>query len=186
MIGIDEVGRGAWAGPLLVVAAREKADLPAGLKDSKKLSKTRRQKLLPLIEQSCELGEGWVTAGEIDELGLNKAMQLAVRRALLAINANDNEQIILDGLINYCPKSFTDVTCLPRADDTFQIVSAASIAAKVKRDNYMANLPAQYVSYGFASHVGYGTADHLKAIIRYGLCDLHRRSFEPVKKFAKV
>src|SRR4051812_6898730 len=102
MIGIDEVGRGCWAGPLLVVAARVSSTLPQGLKDSKKLNKKQRENLFSYIHLSCDLGEGWVSAPEIDTLGLTGAMKLGVARALTAIQAENSEEIIMDGLINYC------------------------------------------------------------------------------------
>lgn len=183
MIGIDEVGRGAWAGPLLVVAAREVADLPDGLNDSKVLSKTAREKLAPRIQQTCDLGEGWVAATEIDALGLTAAMELAVARALEALDASEDEEIIMDGHINYCPKRFTNALAVIDADADYPIVSAASIYAKVTRDNHMAELAEQLPGYGFEKHVGYGTKIHVEALGMLGVSAQHRRSYKPIKKF---
>ncbi len=181
MIGIDEVGRGCWAGPLLVVAARGGKELPPGLKDSKKLSKKRRELLYTEIAASCEIGEGWVTAQEIDELGLNGAMKLGVSRALEQLGVHPQEQIIMDGTINYCSADYTNVVCEPRADDSYPIVSAASIYAKVSRDHFMSQLGEAYSVYEFHKHVGYGTKLHSELLKLHGISDLHRRSFGPVK-----
>ncbi len=183
MIGIDEVGRGCWAGPLLVVAARQVADLPPGLADSKKLSKKRRQNLLEGIQLSCQLGEGWVQPAEIDQLGLTAAMRLAVQRALAAINATNDEAIIMDGDINYCDLAFTKVSCVIAADDSYPIVSAASIYAKVTRDQAMTDLSLQFAGYGFDKHVGYGTRAHLEALQNLGVTSQHRKSYKPIQAF---
>lgn len=183
MIGIDEVGRGAWAGPLLVVAARDVTDLPDGLNDSKVLSRVAREKLAPRIQQACDLGEGWVMAREIDAIGLTPAMELAVARALEALGASPEEEIIMDGHINYCPARFTSAVAVIDADAEHPIVSAASIYAKVTRDNYMAELAEQMPGYGFEKHVGYGTKIHMEALATLGVSSQHRLSYRPIKKF---
>jgi ribonuclease HII len=182
VIGIDEVGRGCWAGPLLVVAARIKSTLPLGLKDSKKLSKKQRESLFLQIQSTCDLGEGWVTAAEIDANGLTKAMQLGVARALKALSAQNDEEIIMDGLINYCDPAYVNVKCEAKADDAYPVVSAASIYAKVTRDRYMTDLKDKYSVYEFAKHVGYGTKLHSDMLVLYGVSDQHRLSFAPIKK----
>jgi ribonuclease HII len=182
MIGIDEVGRGCWAGPMLVVAARSVTELPEGLRDSKKLTKLQREKLQSGIKLSCDLGEGWVTAQEIDLLGLTDGTKLGVKRALEAINAQSDEKIIMDGIINYVPTEFTDVQCIAKADDLYRVVSAASIYAKVIRDDYMSQqVHAEFPGYGFDKHVGYGTALHVAAIKLQGICTMHRTSYKPVR-----
>lgn len=183
MIGIDEVGRGAWAGPLLVVVAREVSPLPAGLKDSKVLSKIQRQKIYQALSGTCEFGEGWVAPAEIDRLGLTQSMRLATKRALDSLSAKSDEKIIFDGNINYCDDNFYKASAVIDADVLFPIVSAASIYAKVTRDTYMASLPIRYSPYEFGKHVGYGTALHAEALKLHGLCDLHRRSFAPIKAY---
>ena len=181
VIGIDEVGRGCWAGPMLVVAARQRGVLPAGLRDSKRLSKKQRELFIYQITKTCDLGEGWVEPFEIDELGLTKAMKLAVARALKSIHAHENENIVMDGTINYCPKEFTSVLCVARADDMHPIVSAASIYAKVTRDNKMVQLSEKHPQYGFDKHVGYGTKAHITALKTHGVCALHRTSYRPIQ-----
>lgn len=180
-IGIDEVGRGCWAGPLLVVAAREVKKLPAGLKDSKKLSRKQRQNFAKSILGCCEFGEGWVMPAEIDQLGLSEAMRLGTQRALESLDAKTIEKIIFDGSINYCDSRFLQASAVIGADDLFPIVSAASIYAKVRRDAYMAQLPERYSMYEFERHVGYGTQRHSVLLKRHGVSDMHRKSFAPVK-----
>lgn len=183
MIGIDEVGRGCWAGPLLVVAARSREPLSDGVADSKTLTKKKRQALMSEIENHCDLGEGWVSNDEIDKVGLTAAMRIGVKRALKAINAQSNEQIIMDGTINYCPDAFNNVTCQVKADASVPIVGAASIFAKVRRDQFMTNMSLEFPGYGFEKHVGYGTQAHLLALKSFGVTRLHRQSYKPVQAF---
>jgi ribonuclease HII len=184
MIGIDEVGRGAWAGPLLVVAARLKGTLPHGVADSKVLTPKKRQALIPELLISCEFGEGWVTAREVDALGLTKAMKTATARALANLAARRNEEIIIDGPINYASGDFEKVNCIIDADASYPIVSAASIYAKERRDEYMRSLDKNYPTFGFSSHVGYGTKKHQLALEQFGTTIEHRRTYVPVLKYA--
>lgn len=183
IIGIDEVGRGCWAGPLLVVAARAKVLLPEGLADSKLLSKAKRESLLDSIIETCEIGEGWVQPEEIDSVGLAGAMKLGVSRALLALGAEFHDAIIMDGTVNYCPDEFGQVETIAKADQLHPIVSAASIYAKVTRDAHMERIAQFYPFYGFEQHVGYGTALHSAALKVHGVSKLHRRSFKPIKAY---
>lgn len=183
MVGIDEVGRGCWAGPLLVVAARAKAALPMGLKDSKVLSRKKREELLLILVESCNFGEGWVEPAEIDQLGLTGAMKLGVKRALMNLNIKSTDEIILDGTINYCGNEFTNVLCIAKADATHPIVSAASIYAKVLRDHKMAQLAVEHPGYGFEKHVGYGTKLHLERLKAHGVSPIHRLCYKPVAVF---
>lgn len=185
VIGIDEVGRGCWAGPLLVVAARQVAELPNSIKDSKKLSRYVRSQLFEQIASTCDIGEGWVMPAEIDNLGLTESMKLAVSRALDNLDAQYDEKIIIDGNINYCSNKYVKASPVIDADDLFPVVSAASIYAKVLRDKYMSELPTRYDVYEFDRHVGYGTKLHLEKLLEYGVSDLHRRSFKPIQKLIK-
>lgn len=180
MIGIDEVGRGCWAGPLLVVAARQTGKLPAGLKDSKLLSRKKRSAVFDDIKIACDLGEGWVSAEEIDAIGLSNAMRLGVERALTAIKPSEHEEIIMDGSVNYCATGFTHVRCEAKADSKYPLVSAASIYAKVMRDDFMSNLEVSLSHYKFEKHVGYGTKLHMDMLERYGVSEIHRQSFAPI------
>lgn len=178
-VGIDEVGRGCWAGP--VVAGAVILTKPInGLKDSKLLSKLQRQRLDVEIRLNTEaIGIGWVEPAVIDDIGINAAVKLAMRRALDQI-ADTYDEVIIDGHINYLadrPKTRE----LIKADSLVPAVSAASIVAKVARDNFMADIDSQYPAYGFAHHVGYGTAAHLQALKLNGVTILHRRSYKPIK-----
>lgn len=181
MIGVDEVGRGCLAGPLLVVAARQKTVLPPGVRDSKLLTRDRRQQLFNFLVKSCDFGEGWVSPAEIDKCGMAGSMKLGVSRALQKLGADTNDKIILDGLVNYLPKAFKLYDCLINADERIPLVSAASVYAKVVRDRFMAELSVKYPRYGFESHVGYGTAKHRAALSKLGpLANVHRFSFRGV------
>jgi ribonuclease HII len=184
LIGIDEVGRGCWAGPLLVVAARAKRTLPDGLADSKLLSKQQREALLEAIVETCDLGEGWVQPEEIDRFGLAGAMKIGVSRALLALGAAFHEDIVMDGTVNYCPDDYIAVKTVAKADQLHPIVSAASIYAKVQRDAHMARAAIFYPFYGFEKHVGYGTALHQAALKVHGVSKIHRKSFKPIQALA--
>lgn len=210
ILGIDEVGRGPWAGPLVVGAAilpdrYDKNNQPLeaqkwqdDLTDSKKLTAKKREKLEPIIkEKATATGLGWVPARELDEVGLSKALKLATRRAvceLLKIKEQDLglakleellfTEIIIDGTQNFLKDTPLEgmVSVLPKADLKIKEVSAASIVAKVARDNYMIELSEKYPGYGFENHVGYGTAAHKTALEKLGPCVEHRRSFAPVAK----
>ena len=178
-VGIDEVGRGCWAGPL-VAGAVILCQPIQGLKDSKKLSKKQREKLAAEIQlQAVDIGLGWVQPDELDEVGLTAAVKLAMQRALEQITVT-YDVIIIDGNLNFFPDD-PKTKAIVRADDSVPAVSAASIAAKVARDNYMAEIAAKYPDYGFKSHVGYGTALHLERLKLHGVSDLHRMSFKPIQ-----
>lgn len=178
-VGIDEVGRGCWAGPL--VAAAVVFDRPIRkLRDSKQLTKIQREKLaLKINQKALCYGIGWVTPTEIDELGLTGATTLAMRRALEQI-AVDFDEIVIDGAINYLPEE-PRARAVVKADDTIPVVSAASIIAKVARDNYMAKLAETLPQYGFERHVGYGTALHMERLRSHGASNHHRQSFKPIQ-----
>lgn len=177
-LGIDEVGRGCLAGPLVIGAVVLDQAIP-GLKDSKLLTKLQRKSLVQEIKLwAKDYSLGWVTAKEVDKLGLTKATALAVNRAMADLTANYDE-IITDGNINFLPENPKSRTLI-KADNLIPAVSAASILAKVARDNYMINIARTYPDYGFDKHVGYGTKYHLKQLELCGPCELHRRSFKPL------
>jgi len=181
-VGIDEVGRGSWAGPL--VAAAVLLDLPIDdLTDSKLISAKKRSKLSDVILLSAKsYGIGWVTAQEIDAIGLTKSVSLAMQRAIKKISV-EYEKIIIDGNYNFL-KEYENVETLIKADLLIPSVSAASIIAKVARDNFMAEKSLVYPGYGFEKNVGYGTKQHLEAINKLGLTDLHRKSFKPMSSIS--
>jgi ribonuclease HII len=183
-VGIDEVGRGCWAGPLVAGAVILNAPI-AGLTDSKLLSKKQRQALdIDIRLQAQAIGLGWVEAAEVDKLGLTKAQSLAMTRALDQIEAPYDE-IIIDGHINYLSGNPL-ARAVIKADLTIPAVSAASIIAKVARDAYMVKMAEDYPDYAFDKHVGYGTKLHLERIKDHGLCRLHRLSFKPIQSFMET
>lgn len=181
MIGVDEVGRGCLAGPLLVVAARQIDDLPEGITDSKLLTRGQREDFFEALVAACDFGEGWVKPVEINQRGLSGAMRLGITRALRELGVETSQEIIMDGPVNYFSRRYRRVRCLIDADFNFPIVSAASIYAKVTRDRYMIELAKRHPRYGFDSHVGYGTPEHLRALDKFGVLKrIHREFFEPV------
>jgi ribonuclease HII len=181
MVGIDEVGRGCWAGPLLVVAARATSELPKSLTDSKLLSKKQREEILNMLSICCEFGEGWVKASEIDENGLANALRLGVLRALKDLKVLEGEEIIMDGSVNYVDRLYVNVKCKVNADLNVPIVSAASIYAKVTRDKFMTELGLKHPNYGFEKHVGYGTKTHKLSLENFGVIKgVHRQSYKPI------
>jgi len=178
-VGIDEVGRGCWAGPLVAGAVLLTTPI-AGLKDSKQLTKKQREALAIIIrEQAVAWGLGWVEAATIDAIGLTAAVRLAMRRALEQITP-DFDEVIIDGHMNFL-EALPKTSALIKADDLVPAVSAASILAKVARDKYMSTLDPRYDVYEFAKHVGYGTVLHLEKLKLYGVSDLHRRSYKPIR-----
>ncbi len=186
IVGIDEVGRGPWAGPLVVGAVVLGDAKIEGLTDSKMLSKSKREIVSKqILEQAAACGLGWVEASEIDSIGLSAALTLATKRAIEQITVPYHE-IIIDGTINFLKNTGKGsyVTTLKKADLLIGAVSAASIIAKVARDDYMAECDAKYADYGFESHVGYGTAKHRAKIELHGVTPEHRLSFAPVARLA--
>jgi len=184
IVGIDEVGRGAWAGPLVVGAVLLGGVSIEVVTDSKVLSKKERQRLDGEIRRLAHgVGLGWVSAHQIDQIGLSEALKLASRRALMHIH-QDYKEIIIDGTIRLIDDP--RVTLMKKADLLIPSVSAASIVAKVARDNYMKHLDGVFPGYAFHGHVGYGTAAHRKAIDSIGITPIHRLSFAPLKKYQTV
>lgn len=179
VVGMDEVGRGCWAGPVVAGAVILKHAIP-GVKDSKLLTRLQREVLDTIIRQrALAVGIGWADVDEINSAGLTGALKLAFSRALAEIRV-EYEQILLDGTYNFLPGA-RNVRTLVNADATEPAVSAASIVAKVARDNFMIAAAGQYPGYGFERHVGYGTALHRDALATLGVCKLHRLAFKPIQ-----
>ena len=193
ILGIDEVGRGPWVGPLVVGAVILGGAEIDGLDDSKKLTKKRREALdVEIREKAAAWALGWVSAQELDDIGMSEALRLATRRAVEQIQAQCRQQnlafseIIIDGKVNFLRGTALEkfVAAIPKADGLIPSVSAASIIAKVARDQFMAEQDAVYPGYGFKSNAGYGVAKHRAAIERLGVTPLHRLSFAPLAKYA--
>ncbi len=180
IIGVDEVGRGCWAGPLVVGLVILNDNIP-GLADSKALSSVVRRRLAVEIKATARVAElGWVEPAEIDELGLTAATTLAIERALEKCGPIAYDHIVIDGSVNFLPGNPKTII-IPKADSLVPAVSAASILAKVARDDFMAQQAEIYQAYGFEKHVGYGTKLHRDALQLHGLTPLHRQSFRPIQ-----
>jgi ribonuclease HII len=186
--GVDEVGRGPWAGPVVAAAVILPADPRAlapflgQVDDSKRLTSCRRERLFNPIQQlALATGVGRVEASVIDRVGIAAATKQAMRQALAAL-AVDPDFVLLDFLtLSDLPQPQRGV---PHGDALSLSIAAASIVAKVTRDRWMFGQEAIYPGYGFARHKGYGTAEHHAALVRLGPCALHRLSFAPVAAFA--
>ena len=176
--GLDEVGRGAWAGPLVVGVVALHAEghqLPEGVRDSKQLSPPERERLFPLIaEASHSWAVGIVSADECDQFGMSAAQRTAASRALEEL-AGGYDRVILDGRWDFVGngRSLTVV----RGDARCLSVAAASVMAKVWRDRLMVGLSANYPHYDFASNKGYPSPRHRSALAAWGATDIHRQSW---------
>lgn len=170
--GIDEAGRGPLAGPLCVAGCILN-DKIGGLKDSKKLSEKKREILYEKIIQNSVYKIVEFSAAQIDELGLSKCLNIALCE-LVKFFEPYNCEIIFDGNSKFGASGFST---LIKADDKIIEVSAASILAKVTRDRKMREIDAKFPEYNFAKNKGYGTAEHIEVIAKYGLCEAHRKSF---------
>jgi len=179
--GVDEAGRGPLAGPVCAAAViLHPHRIPDGLDDSKRLSEAERERLAPQIERMALCWSvAWASAAEIDQINILQASLLAMRRAVAALQQVPT-LLLVDG--NRCPQG---LPCPARAivggDALEPAISAASILAKVSRDQEMRRLHACHPQYGFARHKGYPTKAHLEALRLHGVCVEHRRSFRPVR-----
>ena len=182
IIGVDEVGRGCLAGPVYAAAVilSENFDT-SGLKDSKKLSEKQREKLCTRILKTCCVGIGFATVKEIEKMNILWASLLAMRRAVDSL-AKKSAHVLVDGN-KKIPGLGLVQTSLIQGDMRADPVAAASIVAKVHRDQLMKRLEDKYPGYGFAEHKGYGTVLHKQAIREKGVLDIHRSGFRSVKEY---
>ena len=180
--GVDEAGRGPWAGPVTAGAViLDPAQPIEGLTDSKKLTEARRDALAPLIrERAAAWSVAHATPEEIDRLNIRQATFLAMERAVAGLGLVPGH-ILVDG--NALPANLPcSAEAIVKGDLTEPAISAASILAKTVRDSLMKELDAAFPAYGFARHKGYGTAAHAAALAEHGPCPHHRQSFAPVKR----
>lgn len=187
VFGVDEVGRGPWAGPVTAAAAcLNPHAVPAGLADSKALSAAARGQIAALLAVSAHIEIGWATVAEIDALNILAATHLAMARAVAALAARIGPPaiILVDG--NRAPALPWPTRAIVKGDASVASIAAASIAAKVARDAHMADLARAFPAYGWASNKGYGVAAHAAALARHGVTPHHRRSFAPVRKLLDV
>lgn len=179
--GVDEAGRGPWAGPVVAAAViLNRNNIPDGLNDSKKLRAAKREKLFLAIDQTSHVGIGIASVEEIDQLNILQATFLAMQRAYKMLGTTP-DMALIDG--NQLPK----LPCLARAiiggDARCPSIAAASIIAKVTRDKIMTALAGEYPEYGWDRNAGYGTAQHIKALEEHGITPYHRRSYKPIKPY---
>jgi ribonuclease HII len=145
------------------------------------MTKKQREVVYERMLPAFDFGEGWVSATEIDFYGLSKALTIGASRALRAIDAEVNEEIIVDGNVNYLPKKYKNTSSEVRGEYWLPTIAAASVYAKVKRDWYMEKIALKYPAYYFEQNVGYGTKLHAHALKSYGAIErLHRFSFAPI------
>jgi len=180
ILGVDEVGRGPLAGPVVAAAVILPCDHALELNDSKTLTARKRSYLsLAIRERATAYALGEASVAEIDQINILQASLLAMQRAILGVKAAFDE-VWVDGI--HAPQCHYPVTTIIKGDAKNASIAAASILAKVHRDDLMVRMHQQYPHYGFDRHKGYGTKDHLNALAQYGVCALHRRSFAPVQK----
>lgn len=178
VVGVDEVGRGPWAGPVVACAVRLHGPAPEGLNDSKKLSGKRREALVPLLRQVADIGFGEASVAEIDAINIRQATHLAMRRAIADLPETP-DYLLVDG--HDMPP---DLPCpgetIIGGDGISLSIAAASVLAKTRRDGGMVALAQQHPGYGWETNVGYGTEQHRKGLQSHGVTPHHRRSFKPI------
>ncbi len=179
--GVDEAGRGPLAGPVVAAAViLDDSTVIAGLGDSKTISETKRNYLAAEIkEKALAWAIAQVENEEIDELNILNASMLAMKKAVEGLKIQP-DHVQVDG--NRCPSLNCSVEAIVKGDALVEVIGAASILAKVSRDALMVEMDEIYPGYGFAKHKGYPTKQHRAALLRLGVCEIHRRSYAPVQK----
>ncbi len=178
--GIDEAGRGPWAGPVVSAAVvLNKKNIPSDLNDSKKISEKKRQSLYSSIYNSHFVGVGISSIEEIDNLNILQATFLSMKRALDNLDCSV-DAILVDG--NLDPGFDYKTECIVNGDSISFSIAAASIIAKVTRDNLMSKIHKEFPNYNWRRNKGYGTKEHRNALDMYGPCKYHRKSFSPINK----
>ncbi len=182
--GIDEAGRGPWAGPVVAAAVvLDPKQIPHGLNDSKKLTEAKREALYPVIMAQAQVGIGIADVTRIDRDNILAATLWAMGESVRSLMILPSLALV-DG--DRAPKLPCPVETIIEGDGRSLSIAAASIIAKVTRDRMMVALDAAHPGYGFARHKGYGTAEHQAALSRLGPCPQHRMSFAPLKKLAQL
>ncbi|MBD3300493.1 MAG: ribonuclease HII [Candidatus Moranbacteria bacterium] len=189
IVGIDEAGRGPLAGPVYAAAVLgEKKDLKnfkkLGLKDSKKLTAKKRESLCQQIKKYFQIGIGITGETTIDKINILNASLLAMKKAVQNLKLKP-DLLLIDGS-RIIPNLFLKQKSVPQGDAKITLIQAASIVAKVERDNYIIQISKKYPEYGFQNHKGYGTKEHFSNLKKHGPCQIHRKSFRPVKDLLKI
>lgn len=179
--GVDEAGRGPWAGPVVAGAVvLTKGLVPKGLDDSKKLSAKNRESIFVALVNDCDFGVGIVNESVIDQVNILEATKLAMKAAIFDLYRKPDVALI-DGNQNI---ELVNIETQPvvKGDSLSLSISAASVIAKVTRDKIMEELGAEFPEYGWDTNAGYGTKQHMIALEKYGVTKYHRKSFAPIKK----
>ena len=178
--GIDEAGRGPWAGPVVSAAViLDYKNIPEGLDAAKKISLKKRLSLYSSIYEFHKVGVGYSNIDEIDTLNILKATFLSMNRALKDLNSNI-DFVLVDG--NLDPGFGYKTNCIVKGDSISVSIAAASIIAKVTRDNLMLRIDKEFPDYNWKKNKGYGTSEHRNALKMYGPCKYHRKTFSPINK----
>jgi len=179
--GVDEAGRGPWAGPVVAAAVVINPEFcPDGINDSKKLSREKRERLFDELINICDFGVGIVPEQFIDELNILGATKLAMRNAVEHL-VRKPQIVLVDGNQKF-PLNDIEVHTVIKGDSKSLSIAAASIIAKVTRDRIMDDLHKEFPQYGWNSNSGYGTSAHIEALQKHGICKYHRKSYAPIKK----
>ncbi len=183
-IGIDEVGRGCLAGPVVAAAVifKSKNDIKF-YQDSKAIDQAQREKLSASIHENHHVSIGWASVEEIDQINILQATFLAMRRAVEGLKLSEFGSLLIDGRDKIPKLESHQQLAIIKGDQHVRLISAASIAAKVARDQFMTQLAAEVSAYGFEKHKGYGTLFHRKQIQKVGPCAWHRQTFSGVKEY---
>ncbi len=183
--GIDEVGRGALAGPVVAACViLNQENVPAGIVDSKKISNKKRAMLFEKIRKTAlSIGIGSVEPEVIDRVNIYNATKVAMKQALL--NMKIKPDFLLIDAVKLYDILISSLSVI-KGEEKSVSIAAASIIAKVYRDNIMVNLSNKYPYYGFSSHKGYGTSFHRKSLLEYGPTEVHRYSYKPVLKVCEI
>jgi len=182
LCGIDEVGRGCWAGPLYVgaVVFDRAHDMIKGVNDSKKLTAKKREELYPqIIETAVAYGVGIVSSDEVDRYGLTYATKLAIDRAVEGLNIDID--ILLTDSLGY---EHVETVAIMKGDEVCYSISCASIIAKVERDRHISNIPEAKI-YQFDKNKGYGTREHIELLKKHGVSKVHRKSYRPIRELSR-
>ena len=186
IIGIDEVGRGPLAGPVVSAAVHLSKDFKTDdLNDSKKMSKSKRQEIYNSIINKCDYQIGIANVVEIDKYNILQATFLSMNRAIKKFNLPSNYKILVDGPWSFDKKNNNIIPKI-RGDSIYPSIAAASIVAKVYRDNLMLDLSKEFSNYYWERNSGYGTKKHIEAIKSYGVTEHHRKTFAPIHKILSL
>lgn len=191
VVGVDEAGKGPWAGPVAAAAViiHSHKQVVKEVRDSKIMTRIRREKAYgKIIKKSSGFGIGIVSEGEIDRIGIQKAVKKAMKLAIKNMESKfgiKTSYLIIDGS-KTIPLRKNNARRILRGGLYHYSISAASVLAKVTRDRFMKKMSKKYSDYGFDKHVGYGTKLHMKNLLKYGLSPIHRKSFLPMRTFFPI